>query len=498
MSRAMGEATEGEPRERLLRMMKLLYFLNGFSGASFGRFATLFYLDRGLHTHQIGIVEAAQPVSTAIGNQLFGYVSDRLQRKKLVALCARSLTTALLLALPLPRWLGVGATGFEYILLVMVVMAFFAVGGGVLDSYTLDLLGDQRRGEYGKYRLWLAVSWGIGNALMGFVADHLGFDYNFIVSGVLNALAIGIMAAVLPPRTSGECEVLARRRATLLAADERRSGAAEDGRQEAAAAEGAKFEWGKALLSPRALFFFMEMMFIGVAFTVVEKFIFVFVIDELGGSQTLCGLSVAVTVIFEVPLFHYGEQIMRKLGHEAMLLLALVSYSLRTFGYSRLQPSTVWYLLALEPLHGITYGLAWTAAVDKVKADFPPEWQTTGMLLLQTAMWSCGRTFGSLFGGFFMSHGAFLGWTGGRALYACAAVASATVIAAHVLTTAVLRLCGCRALIETPLPSLIILEPLVAPAELPNDSSFGDEGHEGNNGRGEEGVATRVSARPIN
>lgn len=107
-----------------------------------------------------------------------------------------------------------------------------------------------------------------------------------------------------------------------------------------------------------------------------------------------------------------GDRLMRTLGHEVMLLLALASYSSRTLGYSRLQPSTVWYLLALEPFHGITFALAWTVAVDKVKADFPPEWQTTGMLLLNTFQKCIGGIIGSLFGGFFMKHGAFFGYSG--------------------------------------------------------------------------------------
>ena len=63
------------------------------------------------------------------------------------------------------------------------------VGGGVLDSYTLDLLGDKRRGEYGRYRLWLAVSWGVANAVMGKVAE-VNFNYNFICFGALSAVSI--------------------------------------------------------------------------------------------------------------------------------------------------------------------------------------------------------------------------------------------------------------------------------------------------------------------
>ena len=98
-----------------------------------GRFATLFYLDRGLYAHHICIVEAAQPVSAAVGNQLFGLLSDRLQRKKAVSLGERIVTTILLMALPLPKWLGGSGATFGYILAVMITMAFFSVGGGVLD-----------------------------------------------------------------------------------------------------------------------------------------------------------------------------------------------------------------------------------------------------------------------------------------------------------------------------------------------------------------------------
>ena len=74
-----------------------------------------------------------------------------------------------------------------------------------------------------------------------------------------------------------------------------------------------------------------------------------------------------------ITTLHCGEQLIRGLGHEAMILLSLLSYVVRTFGYSRLQPSTVWYLLALEPCHGITFAFAWTAAVDKVKAALPAQ-----------------------------------------------------------------------------------------------------------------------------
>ena len=113
-----------------LLLCKLLYFLNGFSGSTFGRFATIFYIQVcKLNPVQIGYVEAAQPIASAVGNQLLGWLTDRLQLKKAISLLCRVMTTAILLLLLLPQI----TCCVERILAVMACIAFFGVGGGVLD-----------------------------------------------------------------------------------------------------------------------------------------------------------------------------------------------------------------------------------------------------------------------------------------------------------------------------------------------------------------------------
>ena len=126
------------------------------------------------------------------------------------------------------------------------------------------------------------------------------------------------MACALPPRTLAESKIVEeRRRASLqklggeAAVAERHTStdAARDDDGATAGVEGkgaAAPRLADAVCTARMAFFLLEMCAIGVAFTVVEKFIFVYVLHELGGSQSLCGYSVAVTVVFEVPIFQYG------------------------------------------------------------------------------------------------------------------------------------------------------------------------------------------------
>jgi hypothetical protein len=69
----------------------------------------------------------------------------------------------------------------------------------------------------------------------------------------------------------------------------------------------------------------------GVFWAVAERFVFVFAEDEL------CGLSVAVTVVFEVPIFAFGEQLLRA-SHDRTTAARPVSH-LRTAGMSLQAPS---------------------------------------------------------------------------------------------------------------------------------------------------------------
>ena len=73
-----GRPPASPPQTVPLPLLKVLYFLNGWSGASFGRFATLFYVAKHLSSKQIGYIEAAQPLARSVGNQIAGW-RDRLR-----------------------------------------------------------------------------------------------------------------------------------------------------------------------------------------------------------------------------------------------------------------------------------------------------------------------------------------------------------------------------------------------------------------------------------
>lgn len=143
----------------------------------------------------------------------------------------------------------------------------------------------------------------------------------------------------------------------------------------------------------------------------VEQLLFVYAVRELGASYSLCGYSVAVNVLLELPIFFCGSWLLTHVGHDRMMMCAMVAYTIRVYGYTVLQPSTVTYLLGLETMHGLTVALTITASTDYMKLIVPLEWLTTGQMLLSSVNSSAGRVIGCSFGGWFIQYGSFLGRT---------------------------------------------------------------------------------------
>lgn len=75
------------------------------------------------------------------------------------------------------------------------------------------------------------------------------------------------------------------------------------------------------------------------------------------------GISVLLTVAFEIPIFQIAPTLLRKLGAARLIQIAALSYIFRVIGYSIVPEGEMIYILCLEPLHGVTFACGATAGV---------------------------------------------------------------------------------------------------------------------------------------
>lgn len=349
-----------------LCMLRCLFLLSALSCSAWGRFGQIFYLRRGLTTVQIGMIEGLMPLVGVFAAGGWSYAADRFRARKAVYLLTTVAGTATLMLLAVP---AVVERKFWRILAVSLGVRLWSAGG-VLDAYALECLGGAHR-SYGRLRLWGSIGWGGGALAMGAITARYGFGPNFAVFAGTNGLLVLALGCGVPGRSGGG-EAGARPSSVALTA---------------------------VLASRPLLAFLLEIFLFGAAVGVVERLLFVYVVDDLGGTPLLCGAIVFVSSLANVPVFMNGGYLLARLGEDGLTLSAYFCYVVRVYGYTLLTPGTRHRILALEILHGFTFATLWVAAVERARLMAPPGWGATLQTLLQTTYYSLGPGVGALVGG---------------------------------------------------------------------------------------------------
>ena len=132
---------------------------------------------------------------------------------------------------------------------------------------------------------------------------------------------------------------------------------------------------------------------------IIDGYLFVY-LDDLGAPATVMGACLATICAIELPVFMYSGAILNALGHTGALNVALGAFCVRLAAYSVLNfaPSP-WFVVPVELLHGLTFGIAWSAGVNYCKTMAPIGLEATAQGLFQSTYAGLGRSFGGLIGG---------------------------------------------------------------------------------------------------
>mmetsp|Transcript_10311 Transcript_10311/g.18247 ORF Transcript_10311/g.18247 Transcript_10311/m.18247 type:complete len:292 (+) Transcript_10311:3-878(+) len=191
-------------------------------------------------------------------------------------------------------------------------------------------------------------------------------------------------------------------------------------------------------LRPRVTVFLIEVLVMGAGMATVERLLFLYMVNDLESSTLLCGLSVGVNVMFELPIFWYASPIMKALGHDGMFLLSMACFVFRVYGYTWLSPSTKWWILALESMHGVTFATFWivTTDVSKVLVDIEgAHWSTAIPMSVQMLYSAVGVSVGSILGGWAMHR------FGSREMYTFTAGIVFCMMVVHLVGSIFVRTC---------------------------------------------------------
>jgi predicted MFS family arabinose efflux permease len=163
---------------------------------------SLYMASLGLTKSEIGSLFTAGAVAAAITSPLWGSLSDRFGRKKV-----------LIFSMAIFAFVFLGyAFSVNYIHLMLVQLGegiAWAAMGSAAVALVADMVPEENRGKaMGIYNMTWNTGWIIGPSLGGVISDHIGFMPTFLMCTGLTAagvfMAVFLIPGKLPPLSAGE------------------------------------------------------------------------------------------------------------------------------------------------------------------------------------------------------------------------------------------------------------------------------------------------------
>lgn len=249
---------------------------------------------------------------------------------------------------------------FSFLLIVTIVATFFSCPLiTIVDTATIRKLKETNEThKYGKQRLWGSFAWGLTSFTIGAILallplcgskrDEVNYYPAFYIFTVLLGVSL-IIGLKLKFKTTSEDPAECNRAQKII-------------------------EGLKLLKDPLFCSFIFASFFIGMTMSIIRTFLF-WHLKDLGAPQILFSLIAGVNCIAEVFVYYFSSLFIRRVGHLKVIYIALICYSLRLFYYGLLKQP--WYVLAAEPLSGITTAAAWATMTSFVGLNANPESVTT-------------------------------------------------------------------------------------------------------------------------
>lgn len=204
------------------------------------------------------------------------------------------------------------------------------------DAISYDILGDKRRHKWGKQRLWGTIALALFAMISALTMDlsHLSktrFNIPFYLYGILFI----IMACVARSANISNPIVCSKMLKGTM----------------------------KILRDVYTMVFLIVVTYFGFLAGSIEAFLFWFLEEDLGSSlRIIPGLCLFSNCLSETIVLYVAGRLIKRYGHMKCLYTVFVAYCIRFVSYSYL--TNAWYVLPVELLNGLTFGLMWATVTS--------------------------------------------------------------------------------------------------------------------------------------
>jgi PPP family 3-phenylpropionic acid transporter len=341
-----------------MRPAKSFYFVFYAAGACLIPFLSLHYQDLGLNGRQIGLLTGIVPLITMVATPAWGALADATRKHHLLLLVAIGGLWGAMFAMTRV------STFAALIPIVCFYALFIAPIVPLVDNSVMAGLGE-RKGEYGRVRVWGSYGWGIAALIVGVIIQQRGLTAAFSIY-LLLTIVLFLVGIWLPVR---------------------------EGPGEHTIWHGLRVLLGNG----RWLLFLAVALVEGMTLGIFLNYLFLY-LEEMGASSIIMAWSLTVATLSEIPIFLYSRRLLARWGAPFVLMLSLLCTVIRAFAYVWM--TAPWQVLPISLLHGPAFAAMWSAGVAYADESAPPGLGATAQGMLGGAVFGVGAGLGAFVGGY--------------------------------------------------------------------------------------------------
>ena len=345
------------------------YFLYFAAMSALMPFFVLFYQRLGFSGTQIGLLTGIPPLITLVAAPFWTGVADAKRWHKLVM--GVGIFVAVLSIFLLPSF-----TSFAVIFtLIIIFNIFLSPVPSLADSATINMLGEERA-MYGRIRLGGTIGWGLFAPIAGAMVQNYGLKLAF-----WSFSAIMLINFFLSQRfVHGSHEENTSKPGGI-----------------------------RVLLTNRRWINFLFIAFLGGLGTfAVNAYLFPYM-AELGAKETTMGFALTIATLTEMPIFFFGDRLVKRFTNYGLFLLALVMVAIRSLLLAVV--STPFMVLALQAFGGMIFPAMWLAGVSYADENAPVGLKSSAQGLFGAVSFGVGSAVGGFIGGLLLES------IGGRGMF---------------------------------------------------------------------------------
>ncbi|TMN22765.1 MFS transporter [Lentibacillus cibarius] len=352
-----------------LTSLKMLLFSFHATNTIILSFLPLYLKDKGLNGTEVGWVLAVGPLAAIIAQPFWGYMSDKYKTvKRILLICIVGLLISSIVFFQMEGLIAILLAGF--------VFYFFTSPIGGLGDSLAQRRADELHVSFGTIRTWGSIGFATSSLIIGQILSATDIQYMIWPYLFFGTVALAVAWKLTDVRV--ESDPVRLRDINVLIKNK-----------------------------PFIIFLFF-MMFITISHRANDSFIGLY-IAQLGGSESLVGVAWFVGVISEAAVFALAGRWFRRYHTLVFVIFAGIAYTARWFIYAA--AGDPYFIIMLQFLHGITFGVFYLAALEYVTRLIPNLLQSTGHLMFYAAFFGISGIIGSLVGGTLIDS------LGGGALY---------------------------------------------------------------------------------